>query len=381
MHKLPGKNLTLTSICCTSLKNMSCQRTQTLHAWRGDVERLKTCRGLFSKHAAEASQKCRAAWRTSKQSSPVNMSTSERLYPKLLCCNTLRHCPSSLAAVPCWQAYVSDVRCSTGILRITVQQRKSLESSHAQRTRDSFPRIQLQWLDTVDSPNKKKGPAIENFRWILGMLGSRCWEPICFDVPKATRVSSWTNVLSAAQIGATTVGLANTFGRLCKRNLPAIPASFTYAYIYIYVCFFACLWLFLLALVWIARALSLSAQLHLISLVGWLGSLLSCLPMPTSSWCSVNCRVEPLSLAYPCSLRKLVGEVLCSVPDPRQNWLKGCFMHSFATKQQLQLQCKKSLLAKNHLYRISSLMTDMKPPTSRMNHLLCRSHALRSAWL
>lgn len=152
-------------------------------------------------------------------------------------------------------------------------------------------------------------------------------------------------------------------------------------YIYIYVCFFACLWLFLLALVWIARALSLSAQLHLISLVGWLGSLLSCLPMPTSSWCSVNCRVEPLSLAYPCSLRKLVGEVLCSVPDPRQNWLKGCFMHSFATKQQLQLQCKKSLLAKNHLYRISSLMTDMKPPTSRMNHLLCRSHALRSAWL
>lgn len=28
----------------------------------------------------------------------------------------------------------------------------------------NFPRIQLQWLDTVDSPNKKKGPAIENFR-------------------------------------------------------------------------------------------------------------------------------------------------------------------------------------------------------------------------
>ena len=165
------------------------------------MERLKTCRGLVSKHAAEASQKCRAAWRTSKQSSPVNMSTSERLYPKLLCCNTLRHCPSSLAAVPCWQAYVSDVRCSTWILRITVQQRKHsnqvmrkeratalrenlnepkkpqkallidlalmsirLSPSPVAASFHNFPRIQLQWLDTVDSPNKKKGPAIENFR-------------------------------------------------------------------------------------------------------------------------------------------------------------------------------------------------------------------------
>lgn len=171
---------------------------------------MKTCRGLLSKHAAEASQKCRAAWRTSKQSSPVNMSTSERLYPKLLCCNTLRHCLSSLAAVPCWQAYVSDVRCSTGILRITVQQRKSLEASHAQRTRHSFPRIQLQWLDTVDSPNKKRDQQLK----ISGEYWG-CWEVFvenphrCLDVPKATRVSSWTNVLSAAQIGATTVGLAN----------------------------------------------------------------------------------------------------------------------------------------------------------------------------
>lgn len=138
------------------------------------------------------------------------MSTSERLYPKLLCCNTLRHCLSSLAAVPCWQAYVSDVRCSTGILRITVQQRKSLEASHAQRTRHSFPRIQLQWLDTVDSPNKKRDQQLK----ISGEYWG-CWEVFvenphrCLDVPKATRVSSWTNVLSAAQIGATTVGLAN----------------------------------------------------------------------------------------------------------------------------------------------------------------------------
>ena len=49
-------------------------------------------------------------------------------------------------------------------------------------------------------------------------------------------------MLSAAQIGATTVGLANSFGRLCKRNLPAIPASFTKVHdVYIYMRVFLCM--------------------------------------------------------------------------------------------------------------------------------------------